>query len=171
MSNIAIQDANVIIDLVNGEVLEIVVSGLNFSFVVTDMVLGEILQPEEARPQMDRLIENQNISVVTFSGDQIFSMYGLQTKYPGLSIEDSSCLFYGKEAEAIILTGDMRLRKAAKKESVPVIGTLGILDMLLEKSVLGRALCIEALVKIMASNNRLPQKECIRRLAEWKESA
>lgn len=36
--------------------------------------------------------------------------------------------------------------------------------MLLENSVLDRAQGVEALVKMIVSNNRLPQKECIRKI-------
>ena len=49
-----------------------------------------------------------------------------------LSRYDRIALAIAKNRKIILLTGDKRLRNAAKEELVEVIGTLGILDRLYE---------------------------------------
>lgn len=167
MSELAIKDANVIIDLIYGEILETTLSGLDFTFIITDLVLEEITSPENASVQVKESINEGWISVKSFSPEEIIAIVEMQETNSALSLEDCSCLYYAKENSAVILTGDAALRKAAHRESVKVIGTIGILDTLIKDGILTEAQAAEALTKIMASNKRLPLGECESRLNKW----
>lgn len=60
------------------------------------------------------------------------------------------------------MTGDGPLRKAAKKENVPVIGTIGVLDRLYEGKYIKKEEyvdCMKALLKNNGQKIRLPEKE------------
>ena len=50
--------------------------------------------------------------------------------YPKLSIQDRIALAIAKQRNIVLLPGDMALRKAATKEGVSIMGTLGVLGRL-----------------------------------------
>ncbi len=100
------------------------------------MVINEISKLITAPAQIDALLSISKIIETSFSPDELIKILSFKTKYPSLSIEDSSCLYYAKENSAILLTGDGALRKSAYKESVTVMGTLGILDLLVKQLII-----------------------------------
>ena len=91
------------------------------------------------------------------------------SKYKKLSKHDRVALAIAKHRNIILLTGDKRLREAAKKESVVVIGTLTILDNLYELECITEKEydeCLNALKKYNGKNIRLPQDEIDKRLTD-----
>lgn len=65
------------------------------------------------------------------------------------------------------MTGDGALRKAAKQENVPVIGTIGILDQLHNRNYIAKSeylSCLEALLKENGKKVRLPESALLERL-------
>lgn len=86
--------------------------------------------------------------------------------YPKLSIQDRIALAIAKERKIILLTGDMALRKAAGKEGVPVLGTIGVLDKLFEGAYIAREeyeYCLSELLKHNGGEVRLPSSELKKR--------
>ena len=70
------------------------------------------------------------------------------------------------------LTGDMALRKAAAKEGVKIMGTLGILDQLYQGNYISASEYRECLQGLQVHNGgevRLPRAELKRRLEEFYE--
>lgn len=167
MIPVAIQDANVIIDLANSELLIKVVKELKYKFCITDLVLTEITEPLNAITAMNNLIDEGLIEIISFNPDDIVGIMSLDQNYPSLSIQDSSCLFYGIKRNALILTGDKALRKASAKEGVKVKGTLGLLDDLVLNQIITKTEAHVALTKIVTLNQRLPKKECDKRFELW----
>lgn len=87
--------------------------------------------------------------------------------YPQLSIQDRIALAIAKERKIILLTGDMSLRKAALKENVPIMGTLGILDLLSDGKYITTEeykYCLTELLKRNGGEIRLPSSEIKKRL-------
>ena len=81
--------------------------------------------------------------------------------------EEEFFLSIAKARGIALLTGDGPLRKAAALEGVPVIGTIGILDRLLEGRYVDSATyqnCIAALLKHNGREVRLPEDELRNRL-------
>lgn len=65
------------------------------------------------------------------------------------------------------MTGDGPLRKAAEKENVAVIGTIGVLDQLLEGNYIEKneyIECMKELQKYNGSKVRLPENELQKRI-------
>lgn len=93
-------------------------------------------------------------------------------KYKQLSKYDRIALAIAKNRKITLLTGDGRLRVAAKKEHVNVIGTLGILDRLYAYEYISEDEydeCLNELKKHNGSEIRLPSAEIEQRLsAEFK---
>ena len=76
-----------------------------------------------------------------------------------------------KTRRIILLTGDGALRKAARRENVQVIGTLGILDKLWDQGLITAEeviTCLQALLDNNGGAVRLPKAEIISRLDYFK---
>ena len=58
--------------------------------------------------------------------------------YPKLSIQDRIALAIAKQRNIVLLPGDMALRKAATKEGVSIMGTLGVLGRLYSVCLISR---------------------------------
>jgi hypothetical protein len=68
---------------------------------------------------------------------------------------------------AILLTGDRRLRLEGLKRKVEVHGVLWILDRLIEKKVLTPRLAAAKLRLMLDEGAFLPPDECNARLEKW----
>ena len=89
--------------------------------------------------------------------------------YPKLSIQDRIALAIAKQRNIYLLTGDMALRRAATKEGVPVMGTLGVLDTLYNSRYIASdeyMYCLTELLKRNGGEVRLPSNELKRRIDE-----
>lgn len=87
--------------------------------------------------------------------------------YLKLSVQDRIALAIAKLRKIVLLTGDMALRKAADKEGVPVLGTIGLLDKLFEGQYITHGeyrRCLEELQKHNGIKVRLPSAELQKRL-------
>ena len=91
--------------------------------------------------------------------------------YPKLSIQDRIALAIAKKRNIILLTGDLALRKAALKENVQIIGTLGILDKLYNNAYITSKEYKNCLAELLKHNGgivRLPKDELIKRINNLK---
>ena len=89
--------------------------------------------------------------------------------YSRLSVYDCVTLAIAKCRGIALLTGDGPLRKAAKSENVPVVGTIGILDQLYDGGYIARAEYLECLRQLHRYNGgkvRLPEEKLRKRLEE-----
>ena len=91
--------------------------------------------------------------------------------YPKLSIQDRIALAIAKQRNIVLLPGDMALRKAATKEGVSIMGTLGVLGRLYEGSYITSDEYEYCLSEFLIRNGgvvRLPNSELKKRLAGLK---
>lgn len=91
--------------------------------------------------------------------------------YPKLSIQDRIALAIAKQRNIVLLPGDMALRKAATKEGVSIMGTLGVLGRLYEGSYITSDEYEYSLSEFLRRNGgavRLPNSELKKRLAGLK---
>ena len=76
------------------------------------------------------------------------------TRYSKPSRYDCIALAIAKCRGIILMTGDGELRKAAQEEHVEVMGTIGVLDRLVDKELISR----EELSQMNGGKVRLPAK-------------
>lgn len=91
--------------------------------------------------------------------------------YPKLSIQDRIALDIAKQRNIVLLPGDMALRKAATKEGVSIMGTLGVLGRLYEGSYITSdeyEYCLSEFLRRNGGVVRLPNGELKKRLAGLK---
>ena len=87
-------------------------------------VLEEITAKEDdVNSSVLRLIEEKRIEVNEVSSTPV---------YPGLHRGELEAIALAKETDSIVVLDDLKARKAARLEGIRVIGTLGILKILLD---------------------------------------
>ncbi len=160
-----INDANILIDLANLDLLE-VFAKLDFDLHTTDFVLEEINRKQ--RVLIDRLINSDRLSIIE---TELMADYEginfLLTNTRGLSFEDCSVWYYSKKMNAILLTGDGRLRKHVRKDDVTVRGILFVFTELIEQGHLSYGDAILKMQQLTQLNIRLPKAEIDKLIREW----
>jgi len=142
---------------------------LPYTYIMSaDAISDELLSPLGFR---DELIAKGLLPVeYSFEEFELAEQFG--TQYPRLSIYDRIALAIAKARGIMLLTGDGPMRKAARKEGVTVIGTLGILDQLFNSSLIQveeYRHCLQELQRNNGAQVRLPKAEIEHRLQDVSE--
>lgn len=161
---IAIQDANILIDLVKLEILGKFFS-LPYQFLTTNLVLAELYEEQIALFQV--FISSGTFRVIDVQPAALSIIQQLSLQDPKPSIQDWSVLHYAKQLNAILMTGDNPLRKVAMAHGIEVCGILRILDELIDARVISESEACTLLKRLRTINRRLPAKECASREDKW----
>ena len=161
---IAVQDANILIDLELSGLLGAWFQ-LDIETHTTDLIINQVGKHEEilANVASGRLIVHE------FSAERIEEVIALTNSYPSIDIEDGSIYLLAKELDAFLLTGDKPLRKLAIVRCVEVHGTLWIFERLIERKVITRSAAAEKLKQLLNLDRYLPRAECTQRLKAWEQ--
>ena len=138
---------------------------LPYTYIMNNEAIeDELLNPKDLKDQLIQL----GLKEVELDIDELFLAEEYGCKYKKLSIYDRIALTIAKNRHILLLTGDLNLRKAAQKESVEIIGTLGILDRLFGYNYITEAEFDECIRKLkdlnFVSDIRLPANELEERL-------
>ena len=162
---LAIQDANILIDLHHTGLLESYFA-LETDTHTTDLVLQEVRQDVQAFVKAGRL------KVKSFTAAELQMLLTFKATQPAsLSLEDCSVFHLAIEKKAILLTGEKTLMNAARRANVEAHGILWLFDLMLDEKVLTYPAAVKAMEKLLATNPRLPVEECQKRLEKWKAHA
>jgi predicted nucleic acid-binding protein len=164
MKLIAIQDANILIDLFNIGLFDHCLS-LQYQFTSTNIILAELHEEQAALIQPH--INSGKFIIIEIDADSLMAIIDAAKEEPGLSEQDWSALYYAQQLDALLLTGDKRLRNLAKQKGITVCGALWVLDQLVETSNLTENEACEFLQQLILKNKRLPAEECEQRLKLW----
>ena len=165
---IVVNDANVLIDLVNLKLLPHFFS-LNLIFHTSSLIMEELHQ--EQRDQLQEFIDNGILNVLELSTDEISQVNDLQMEKPQLSEQDCSAIVCAQKVKGELLTSDNNLRKFAKTKSVVVRGHLWVFDLMIVEQKINGATAIaklNELRKVVNPRLGLPVHECEMRLNNWK---
>ena len=165
MKRLAVQDANVLIDLWDIGLLELIFD-LKLEVHSTDLVVNEIRQEEQVGA-VQKLIDEGKLLVHAFTPKELAELVAFQTGHSSLSLEDCSVWRIAGQLEAILLTGDGALRKKAAAAGLEVHGSLWLLDELVNQSLIKLPDACVALQGLMKKNPRLPQAACKDRIDQW----
>ena len=161
---LAVQDANIIIDLIKIDLWQIALK-LDIEIYTTDFVVGEL--DENQLIIIQPYIDEGHFSVRTFDAEEVGEIYDLNARMPALSAVDCSVLHSARSDGAMVLTGDKRLRNEVINNQVEVHGVLWIFDELLRLEIIDFHHAITKLEILMNLNSRLPKRECQLRLDKW----
>lgn len=160
MQRIYISDTNIWIDFGHAGLLDALFA-LPFTFVSTEFVMGELSQPAPAG------LLARGLVVETLDEAAVAQLFGLMAQHHNSSLADVSCYLVAKTQGRPLLTGDGRLRKQAAKDGLEVRGALWLLDQLVDHEIIATAHAAAALQAMLDAGARLPQAECVQRLAAW----
>jgi hypothetical protein len=153
-----ISDANILIDMEAGELMETLFR-LPMQFGIPDLLYYEEI--EEGSPGLEQL----GLQIMEVSGDFVKYAAALPRQYNPMlpakhgakpSHNDYLALALAKQESCTLLTGDANLRIVASKESVTVMGTIGLLCAMVENQLLTVDDALKALHKMKEGKRRLP---------------
>lgn len=147
-----ISDANILIDMDEGELLDLMFS-LPYRFKVPDIILNKELQEMAGR------LISLNIEIGDVIGEWMKYVMGLREKYKNISTYDCIGIALAKQEQAPLLTGDLALRKAAQQEAVIVKGTLWLVEQLIIHNKITVQTAEVSFSKMRAGGRRLPWPE------------
>lgn len=158
---VIVTDANVLIDMEVGELLDTMFSLLGLEFVVPDVLFVEELQ--EQLPQLPSL----GLRSLRLSPEGVHVLEELKAKYPRPGFNDLMALTLAKMEACPLLSGDGPLREAAMAEEIEVHGTLWLMDQLFQAGLVNVATASAAYERMKADCSRLPWAEVERQLQRW----
>lgn len=165
---IVIQDASVLIDLVDGGLLDPWFR-LGFDLRTTSLVLREISRKNQ-KLNLQSYVDDCRLQVESSSGEVLAEIATLHAGMSSrLSIEDVSALFFAAKLEGILLTGDRRLREHAEERGIETHGLLWVLDLIVARGALLPGVAADRLEKLLErGTTRLPHNECEIRIRKWR---
>ncbi|WP_225981380.1 PIN domain-containing protein [Mannheimia pernigra] len=121
MQQLLVSDANIVIDLEAGNLLELFFK-LPYQFITPD-----ILFEEELKAQHTHLLK-LGLVLYTLNEESMIYAFELKQKNDPTSLNDLFCLSLARQERCSLLTGDRALRKVAGVEAVQTNGTIWILE-------------------------------------------
>jgi predicted nucleic acid-binding protein len=161
---ILVHDANLLIDLFHGGLLEAWFAQ-GYEIHTTSLVLTEITGPEQ-KSAVHELVSQGALMITDTAADEWSAAEKLARTW-GVSIPDASVALLARKLDAVLLTGDGTLRKKALADKLEVKGTLWVMDELVASRMIVPLLAVQALTKILESGGFLPRAECIARIEKW----
>lgn len=166
---IVVNDACLIIDLIDVELFNEFLQ-LELQPHITLSIMAELEDDDYSEPLKEN-IKQGNLTLHTLSGDDQRNIEKLMQEHSSrLSEPDCSCLYLAQKINATILTCERLLTKTAKSLNIEVHGSLWVLDQLVEASIISQKTAHLKLIELTAKNNRLPKKECEKRLKQWSKA-
>lgn len=130
-----------------------------------DAVHDELLSP----PGIGDKLLDLGLQETELTGEEFYLVEEYVGRFKRLSLYDCVALAIAKKRQITLLTGDGALRKAAEREGVIVLGTIGVLDQLYEGRYIEHreyGYCLRELLKNNGKKVRLPEEELRLRIDE-----
>ena len=157
-------DTNVIIDAFSAKILEC----LNYS----SFYVSQVVFKEEIAKQIPTIC-NYNLNLLNESYEELISAQKYADSNKKISFYDALCFVLAKERKMILVTGDQNLINFAKQENIQCIGTLKLIEILVENNLLNIEESIQSLINLkLDSNRRIPHKlidQIIQKMQAMKE--
>jgi len=154
---VLISDANVLIDMETGGLLELMFR-LPFQFKVSDLLYADELSQQHSHLLSLGLVQAE------LAPEGMLDAMRMVQAYAGPSRYDCFSLALAKQESCPLLTGDADLRKAAAEEDVTVKGTIWIVEQLVELNLIDTQQAQMAYEQMQAAGSRLPWSDAFSRL-------
>ncbi len=164
MQTIAVQDANILIDLIKTGLFDHCLA-LPFSFTTTNIIMDELI--EEQAAVIEPHINSGKFSVIKITAEELGEIMILSEENTSLSEQDWSAYYYAQKKSSLLLTGDKRLRTIAESKGIIVCGILWVFDRLVENAILSEEEACTNLKILKNINKRIPQTEYEKRIKNW----
>jgi len=144
-------DTNVIIDLeVGGICKELFL--LSYQIAVPDVLFEQELKEHHAN------LKELGLKTLALESSTMELVVGFH-KYKEISLMDRFVLALALQEEAILITGDRKLRAAAEKENAVLKGTIGLVERMITEGKISVGQASQAQKRMEQGNRWLPQNE------------
>lgn len=159
---VVVTDANIIIDMAAGTLLEEMFRLSGWEFCIPDVLyVEELLEHHANLPALGLKVLAQPAEVV----DQIAH---LRLRYRALGTNDLFALTLARSLGCALLSGDGPLRKAAGAEGVEVRGTVWLMDALLGAHLVTVDEVAAAYEAMRRDGSRLPWADVEGQIERWR---
>jgi len=163
---VAVTDANIFIDLIKLDLIAHLF-GIGLEIFTTAEVLEELNDRQVA---LLRQFEQDGLLTVKVLTDEHRNAVTMLKVQAGLSYTDRSVIVLSEVLDALVLTGDRKVRKYCIAQQKEVRGIIWLFDCFLQFQCIDHAVAVEKMEGLMQINNRLPLEECLERLGRWRKS-
>lgn len=160
---IAVTDANIFIDLIEIEIFHFLFE-LGLEIHTTKAVYDQLIPEQQVI--VEPFVQSKKLIVYNFSFEELVAISQIDFP-PGLEVADQSVYYYSTKIEAMVLSGDKRLRSFCESNDVEVRGVIWVFDSFVSKSVLSKRVAASKLQLLLDINNRLPFEDCRKRISKW----
>lgn len=168
---IIVEDTNIIIDLFNTGLLQFC-KKMDIEFHTTDFVVREIKKPEQLST-VKGLISNKELNMAVFNMDEMLQLANLEDECRGtnnLTTADCSVVLLAERLGCRLLTADQKLVHFAQSRGLEASGLLWLTDEMVAKGIVRHKDMMEYLKRYLETNNRAPEKEVNKRIAQYKNT-
>lgn len=155
-----ISDANIFIDLEEGQLLEKTFQ-LAYNFAIPDILYYEELASEH------RNLIDLGLQIRSLTSESLNMASTLIQRYPKPSRNDCFALMLAKQENCPLLTGDKNLRAAAENERTVVYGTIWLVEKMIIQKVISPKTAKKAYCQMKTQERRLPWDTAFRRLQQF----
>lgn len=162
---IAVQDANVLIDLELAGLFDLwFQTGIETH--TTDFIRAEL--EKGGHTQALAYFESGQVRGHGLSFEEIMAVSELEREIGSKAkFNDCTVLFLALKLDAMLLSGDKPLRRAGNEKQIEVHGTLWIFDQLVERKLLPPGIAAAKLEHLCSLDRFFPDAECHARLKRW----
>jgi len=144
-----ISDANILIDLEEGELIEQMFQ-LPYQFSIPDILF------EEELDEQHQYLVLLGLKIDELSGKTMLYGMELTQRYTNPSRNDCFALALARQENCPLLTGDKALREAAEAEAISVKGTLWLIDQMIRQDLITTNQARAAYQRMKDAKRRLP---------------
>lgn len=157
-----ISDANVVIDIVDGNLLTQMFS-LEYGYGMPDLLFEDELR--ERHPELPEA-GLQLLALNEAAINDANLLYGKYRKN-GTSVYDCMALSLARQYECPLLSGDGAIRQASMIENIPVRGTLWLIEEMLRTGVIRSEQAKDAYATMQERGSRLPWDEVEKQISQY----
>lgn len=158
-----ISDANIIIDIIAGELVDVMFQ-LDYTFGTPDILFEKELKQQHPEIILAGLqVLELNAETVAYAS----SVFNADAS-DRVSLMDCVALALAKQENCTLLTGDARLRMHAEADSIEVKGTIWLMQQLFDNKLIDANKADMAYRNMLNDGSRLPEKEITKQLKAFR---
>lgn len=164
-TKIIITDTNIITDLCNANILD--------KFVNLDNVyISDLIKNDEIKESTGNIDIINKFKEIPYSSEQFKEMFQILEKTNGLSRYDIINYILARDNNAILATGDQKLKNYSEKNGIEVIRTLKIIKLMEKNKIISIDEAINACILLKNNKStRIPLEEINKYLLELKSNS
>lgn len=164
-TKIIITDTNIITDLSNANILD--------KFVKLDNVyISDMVKRDEINSDTGNVKIIKEFKTINATSEEIDEIFKISQETHGLSPYDIINFIIARNNNAILATGDKKLKDYSEANGIEVIRTLKIIKLMKERSVITSKEAIDACTKLKENNNtRIPSTDIDNTIKEFEKDS